>query len=422
MKKYHLFAKKLHYVVSAGLFLALFSCSESEDVEPIEEILPPIVLSCDYFSEDRVLINDPQRPVDYVIECWTRVEGSLQIQPGVVIAFENHAGMLVDLDSKLFEIKGTAEEPVILTGTSQLKGHWKGLYFTEAHNQSNIIEHAIIEYAGSELLKSSSPALGGSVALRNVSSTTRQSLTLNHVEITNGGGYGLDLTTNANVSVSNLTITGNEEMPIKVAANKVHLLDQASTFAGNTEDVVNIVSNNHEIENMTVSWTKLDVPYLVDGRVHIKEDGHLTVEEGVEIQFQSGGYLQAAAHLPPYNVSLKILGTADNPVHLIAANGTNWGGIYYSFTQEDNRITHAIIENAKGDFPVGNLSNSGAIYMHANPRITVSNTTFTNLPNDAFYAYTGGSDAQPELPNLTRDNNTYTNLGGNELGWGNGRE
>ncbi|SFU20194.1 hypothetical protein SAMN04489724_0265 [Algoriphagus locisalis] len=422
MKTYPLLAKKIHYVLATVLCISLFSCEKSEDEDPVEEILPPIVLACDYFNSSQILVNDPQRPVDYVIECWTRVQGSLEIQPGVVIAFEQDAGMLVDLDNQLFEIRGTEQEPVILTGTVQQKGHWRGIYFTEAHNPSNLISNTIIEYAGSELLKSSSPSLGGSLALRNVSGTPPQNLTLESVEISSGGSYGLDLTTNSVVSVSNLTITANEGVPVKVAANKAHLLDQNSTFTGNSSDFVNIVSDNYEIEEMTVSWKQLDVPYLVDGRVHIKEGGHLTIEEGVEILFHPDGYLQTAALLPPYDVSLKILGTASNPVLLHAANGTNWGGIYYAFTQEDNRITHTIIEEAKGDFPVGNLTNSGAIYMHADPRLSVTNSAFNDLPNHAFYAYTGASTSAPDLLNFTRSDNSFTNLGGNELGWGNGRD
>lgn len=421
MKTYPFLVKKIHYALAAVLCLSLISCEKNEDEEPVEEILPPILLACDHFNTAQVLVNDPQRPVDYIIECWTRVQGSLEIQPGVVIAFEEDAGMLVDLDNQLFEISGTEQEPVILTGTVQQKGHWRGIYFTEAHNPSNIISHTIIEFAGSELLKSSSPTLGGSIALRGVSGTPPQNLTLDHVEISNGGSYGLDLTTNSLVSLSNLTITANEGVPVKAAANQAHLLDQTSTLSGNSSDFVNIVSENYEIQDMTVSWKQLDVPYLVDGRVHIKEGGHLTIEEGVEIQFQPEGYLQTAALLPPYDVSLQILGTSNNPVHLLAANGSNWGGIYYSFTQEDNRITHAIIEQAKGDFPVGNLTNSGAIYMHADPRLSVTNTSFADLPNHAFYAYTGASTLQPDLPNFTSSNNTFTNIGGNELGWGGGR-
>lgn len=391
--------------------VTLSNCSKDCDCDPGPEQveLPPIELACDYFSEDRVLTNDPQRPVDYLISCWSRVEGSLSIEPGVIIEFENHAGLLVDLDDKVFEIKGTSEEPVVLTGTTKQKGYWRGIFFTEAHNPNNIIEHTIIEYAGSQNLTSSSPIYEGSLALRGVSGTTPQALTLNHVEISNGGSVGLDyhgIEKNATVSTSNLTITGNEGVPVKVSAEMAHIFDNTSLYAGNASDFFNITTSYYEIEDQTVTWQKLDVPYLVDGRVSIAEGGHLTIEAGVEMQFKSGAYLQPYGFLPPYNLSLKILGTATEPVHLKAHNGTNWGGIQFGFTQEANIISHAIIENAKGDFPVGNIQNTGAIYLHARPALSIENTVFKDLQNCVFYGY--GTNP---FENVTVSNLTFENVG-----------
>ena len=427
MKTQFVLASKLSCYFILGLLFFIFSCDEKEDIEPIEEILPPIVLDCDYFQEDRILTNDPQRPVDYIVECWARVEGSLSIEPGVVIAFENHAGFYVDLDNKVFEIRGTTEEPVVLTGASQQKGYWRGIYLAEAHNPNNIIEHTVIEYAGSQALTSTSPVYEGSLALRGVSGTPPQALALDHVEIRNGGSFGLDyhgIQTNAIVSVSNLVITGNEGVPVKVSAEMTHIFDNTSSYSGNASDFLNITASNYQIEDKTVAWQKLDVPYLVDGRVEVAEGGHLTIEAGVEMEFKSEGHIMASGFLPPYNLSLKIQGTAADPVHLKAHNGTNWGGLYYSFTQENNIIDHAVIEHAKGDIPSGNIQNTGAIYMHANPKLTVTNTTFQDLPNYAFFAYTGASSNQPELPNLSRSSNSYLNVAKGEsslgyLGWNN---
>src|SRR5690554_4616127 len=210
-----IFKQKHRFSTLAVASLILFSCSSDDegiiDDDPVVE-LPPIVLDCDYFSEDRILTDDPQRPVDYVITCYANVQGSLKIESGVVIEFENHAGLRINLDNKIFEIKGTATNPVTLTGTSKQKGHWRGIYLTEAHNQNNLIEHTVIEYAGSQNLTETSPIYEGSLAIRGVSGTPPQALTLNHVEIKNGGSVGLDfhlIKKNATVSTSNLTITGN---------------------------------------------------------------------------------------------------------------------------------------------------------------------------------------------------------------------
>ena len=97
--------------MALGLFM-LFSCSSDDDGHFDDEQLdlPPIVLDCDYFSEDRILTDDPQRPVDYIIPCYADVQGSLRIEPGVVIEFEKHAGLWINLDSNNLEIKGNIYE------------------------------------------------------------------------------------------------------------------------------------------------------------------------------------------------------------------------------------------------------------------------------------------------------------------------
>ncbi|PVW16275.1 hypothetical protein [Marixanthomonas spongiae] len=395
--------------------LMLSSCSKDDDTikddSNPDELLPAIVLECDYFKEDRVLKNDTLRPVDYVIPCWTTVNGNLKVEPGVVIAFENDAGMFIDMDNHIFEVKGTAENPVIFTGTSKQNGHWRGLYFSTAHNPNNKIEHTIIEYAGSEPLKPTSPVYEGSLAISGVSGTTPQALLMNHVKIRNSGNFGLDfsgLQTNANVTVRNLTLTENNGVAAKVTAEMAHIFDASSSYSGNEVDVVNIVRSYYEI-TQPVTWKNLDVPYLVDDRVHIKDGGHLTIAAGTELYFKPLAYLQASdgSTAGGNNLSLKVMGTATNPVLLSAANGTNWGGIYFGYTQEDNSISHAVIELAKGDFPVGNIENTGAIYMHASPKLAVANTLFKDLPNCAFYGYT-----TDPFENLTLSNVSFNNVGG----------
>lgn len=423
--------KKMFWKDASLLFLLGFgmltftmsSCSEEKcDCGPDEEeqlLLPPIALDCDYFTQDRVLVNDPDRPVDYLIDCYMKIGGDVQIQiePGVVIAFEADAGMNFR-DVVRFEALGTPDEPIVFTGTSANKGHWRGLIFYSS-NSNTKLQHTVIEYAGGKAFTEMSPHYEGSVAVAHDARVA-----FDHLTVRDGGTHGLQLNGgNSEVSTSALLVTGNEGVPVKISAYHTHILDATSSFSGNASDFINVVSEYYAIEQ-TARWNKLDVPYLVDGRVHVKNGGHLSIEAGVELQFKSSAYLQAGDMLP-YDYSIRIEGSPSAPVFLTAANGSNWGGIYFSFTQEDNVIANAVIEYAKGDFPVGNLSNSGAIYMHANPKIAISNTTFQHLPNYALYAYTGAGTNRPDLPNLSLDSNSFVNVAkGNEedshLGWGNG--
>jgi len=401
-----------------GLFLIAFSSCEEEDdkVEPASKpnttAHEAIVLPCNFFETDSVLKNDSLKEVDYIIDCFMQINGDkkVRIEPGVVIEFKQDAGIRVN-DNVAFIAEGTEEKPIVFSGTGKGKGYWRGLFFSSQANNS--LAHVKVEYAAGKKFTENSPIYEGSIAV-----ATSASLNLSHVEISNGGNLALGFSGgNSSISTSNLTISENEGVAVRVCAYNAHIFDSSSTFFGNAFDYINVIKDYYEIES-TVSWKKLAVPYLIDDRVHITDNGFLTIEAGAELLFRENGYLQAAGNLPPYNYALNIMGTSAEPVKLSGYNQVNWGGIYYSFTQENNLIKHAIIEGAKGDIAVGNITNTGAIYMHADPKLTIEDTEFKDLPNCAYYAYTGASTNQPPMPNFSATNLTLTNVAGGEFCWG----
>ncbi|HKL03216.1 MAG TPA: hypothetical protein VJ911_06050 [Cryomorphaceae bacterium] len=413
-----LFKGKL--LLLAGIcLLTATGCEEDEVEEPSPEPTPTAqsaeVIPCDYFETNRVLVNDTLKDVDYVIDCFIYAFGTTQIiiEEGVTIEFTEDAGIFMDDNSRLIA-EGTAEAPITFSGTEKTKGSWRGIFIDSYGDNS--IQHAKIEYAGGTPFSSTSPVYQGSIAV-----ASNSKLDLSHVEVMNGSSTGLDLTGHsAEVSTDNLTVSGNEGSAVRVCGYQAHIFNNTSTFVGNASDYINIVENYYEIET-TANWKKLDVPYLVDNRIHVKDGGHLTLEAGVEVLFKEDAYLQAAGMFP-YDYSLNISGTPADPVRLLAHGDNGWGGIYYSFTPESNIVKHAIIDGARGDISVGNITNSGAIYMHADPQLTIENTEFRNLPNCAYYAYTGASNNAPDLPNFTAQNITLTDVLGAEFCWGDGSE
>src|SRR5690606_12684175 len=91
------------------------------------------------------------------------------------------------------------------------------------------------------------------------------------------------------------------------------------------------------------------------------------------------------------------------------------------FTQENNVLQRAVTELTNEDYSVCNHHNSGAIYKHVDERITFSNTTYRNLPIYACDDYTGAGQKQLLQLNLSLGNNTFTDVGKGQLGWGDGR-
>lgn len=406
-------------MIIGGICLLTITSCEEDEVEPPTPAPTPApaatVLPCDFFETDRILVNDTTKDVDYIIDCFIYANGSTEItiEEGVTIEFAEDAGIFMDDNSRLIA-EGTAEAPITFSGTDKTKGSWRGI-FIDSYGD-NAIRHATIAYAGGAAFSSTSPVYQGSIAV-----ASNSKLELSHVEVVNGNSTGLDLTGHsADVSVNNITVTDHEGTAVRICGYQAHIFDQSSSFVGNASDYINITEYYYEVQT-TANWKKLDVPYLVDSRLQVKDGGHLTIEAGVEVFFKEEAYLQAAG-LFPYEYSLNISGTAAEPVMLSAFGDNGWGGIYYSFTPEINVIEHAIIDGARGDIPVGNITNTGAIYMHADPQLTIENTEFRNLPNCAYYAYTGASNNAPDLPNFSASNISLTNVAGAEFCWGDGSE
>src|SRR5690625_6839078 len=85
--KQSFFKNVLYLFIISGLF-NLTSCSSDDDTadingDPIGEILPPLNL-CDIMHDegDLILTNDPNRPVDYIVNCVVDVkQRKMTIEP-----------------------------------------------------------------------------------------------------------------------------------------------------------------------------------------------------------------------------------------------------------------------------------------------------------------------------------------------------
>src|SRR5690606_24894615 len=132
--------------------LMLFSCSSEDDSidGPIGEVVPPIILDCSYFDENPNvhLTDDPNAPVDYIISCDPKINGDFTIDAGVVIEFESEAGLILGKEANgKIQMNGTAEKPIILTGTQKAKGSWRGIQIS-SDNPANQMNYVTVEYAG----------------------------------------------------------------------------------------------------------------------------------------------------------------------------------------------------------------------------------------------------------------------------------
>ncbi|MGO1585896.1 MAG: hypothetical protein ACTHXJ_07980, partial [Mesonia sp.] len=176
----------------------------------------PITLDCNYFQKNpnTILKDNPKAKIDYIITCWTKIDGKLSIDPGVVIAFDQGAGIEFK-DKSSFSMQGTAEKPIILTGKENTAGFWRGIY-TYSPSSNNIMSYVTIDYAGGGNSKS---ALA---IYREASSLTMENCTVSNSKFT-GMYIKDDVASNVdNINIKNSIFTKNN-IPVVTNITRLRL-------------------------------------------------------------------------------------------------------------------------------------------------------------------------------------------------------
>ena len=260
----------------ALLGFCFVSCEEDEEPEPEPGTTSggTVTLDCDYFTTARVLADNPDVAVDYLVPCRAEVTASLVIEPGVVIAFATDAGLRIRGQGSISAI-GQLQEPIVFQGETETKGSWTGI-LVETNNVSNQLSQVEVKHAGGAAFTSIYRA--GSVTL---GSNSRLSLT--NSLITEGETYGLS----ANCGDCKLEFMGNvindTETPVVIASLMAHSLGGNGDMAGNTNDFVEVLIGSSGITD-EVAWQMLSIPYRVVqpglfSNLVVGASGGLTIEE-----------------------------------------------------------------------------------------------------------------------------------------------
>lgn len=390
--------RNLSLLFIAGIVLSsvMTGCKKDDDIV----VLEPITLDCNYFSTDRTLTDDPDRPVDYIITCVMNIgSADIVIEPGVVIHFEAGAGISLDGSGSLKAV-GTATNKITFSSEDKVKGSWKGL-FIDGVSVNNIFDYCVIEYAGSA-------GFGGD-RLSAVTMWAGSKLTVKNTTISNSAGNGLDATAGGGgLTHQNNIYKDNTKAGLRVSPDNAYKADLASSYTGNGEDVVQIFQNTQEFPTGTLR--KLNVPYRVlamgagNSVNGIRVDGDLTIEPGTTIEFgtSTGIYVKGTS-------SLKAVGTASQPITFtgITATAGSWGGIYFDASLSVlNEVSYATIEYAGSDAFLG------SILMYNKPMLKVNNVTFKDISSCGMYARPSISAPNP---NLTEADNTFTRVAGGNI-------
>jgi hypothetical protein len=400
IKKNYLRMKKLNtkfFVLFLGVAVNAFIACKKEKPKPVDTT--PLTLPCDYFSTNRTLVNDTNKVVDYIINCVMSVDANIVIEPGVVIHFTENAGIIVN--SGFFKAVGTADKPIIMRGTLDLHGYWKGIYFQNKSVQ-NELTYTHISGAGSSAFDSNDDK--GSVIL------FKAKLKMNNSKIEKSGHFGFNAPYDeCEFDLKNTYFANCLKAPINILPQYMSLMDPSNLYSNNAEEHIAVVLAGYNLKGNT-TIKALSIPYKIyQGAGFYEwlfvEDGLVTFEGPVVLKF---GDITGLRVEP--NGGIRFEGSASSPALLTGSSSTSgaWKGIYFNASQLNNVLNHTIIEYT-GSIAEGFKYGIG---MWNSPKISISNSTFRNIDGCAIFDY---NNANNPNPNLTLTNISYSNVSGGNM-------
>lgn len=262
----------------------------------------------------------------------------LTLSPGVTIIFS--AGTELSISgNQVLVAKGTAAEPILLTGLEPSRGYWTGVAFGSTLLPDSVLDYVTIEYAGS----TQSDRNGAGIKMTADSRGVRASITNTTVRESQGWGMWLPGTAILGAFVKN-TLTENTLGPASVSTEIVSVLDAGSTYKGNDRDELVVMDR---AVSKTATWAALDVPYYVNTGVRLAGTSAVpvdwTIAPGTTFIMAS----EAAIESTEWSAIIAA-GTAAKPIRFSGAEPLRgyWQGLTFGSNNTRNVLSNVTVEHA----------------------------------------------------------------------------
>jgi len=364
-------------------------------------------------------LNDDQSWVElsddasYLFEGDINIKAALDIAAGALLEFEEGVTMTVESEGALVA-SGSESKPIIFTSANISDGQkWGGLRI-ESSSTKNELDYVEISHAGGDdSFIYISGYLSGSIGL-----VDNARLKLTNSTIENSASHGLVMASKAKLeSFSNNNFTNNSNYPVYTPANLLGLMDNASTFTDNGDNVVAVYKSTFDAEasytdTADPKWVALSgtAKYLFLGDLTINDD--LIVEAGAYLAFdeQVSAYVNSGG-------SLVAVGTADSKITFSAYNQSgsdNWGGIVFK-SDDSNELSYAEVSYAGNDESLIYKSGYYAanIGVSDNSVLSITNTTVSNSKSYGLVIHGGATvnskvQADADRIDVITDANTFS--------------
>lgn len=263
-----------------------------------------------------------------------RVEAALDVRPGTTVRLAQGASIQVTTGS--LDSAGTEEAPIVFEGQTAEPGFWGGIAFGSVSPDNKLTHTTLTDFCTSSFQFND-----WGITVQG-DTTSPGSLVMTNVNVQNCAGIGLSITAGGTIAGStNVSFSDVDDFPVAVPFQQAQEIDPSFVMAGNTKAAVHVTRGRLET---TASWQALDVPYQVAPSGGVEEGGALTLEAGVEVQFEQDATLHTR------DGSISVLGTADAPVMLMGVEDIAgyWGGLAFQSLSTSNVVQNAVIANAGG--------------------------------------------------------------------------
>ncbi|MFK8055865.1 MAG: hypothetical protein AB8F78_07070 [Saprospiraceae bacterium] len=313
------------------------------------------VLIDDDIDEDRTLTNQFEDPlaVDYLVtdSDW-KIFAGLNIDPGVRIAFTADSRMFIENGGYVVADGGPAADQIHFQGEVERSGHWRGIGVLSADTR-NSLSYVTVRHTGS----SDNWVSNQRAAIGLYELSTRGQLSLSHVVISDGEGFGLYIPGGGIYragtlrSVEALEVYNMSQSAVHITIQAADLLPAGILLAGNGFDGVEISNSRIEAsEEISLGSIGNGQSFLlpkglvISGELLLRPDTRFLMGAGTSIEVRTGATMQ-------------VLGSETGPVSIAgeAPNAGHWQGIAYFSSDSRNLIRHARISNGGSSAIYGTL-------------------------------------------------------------------
>jgi len=330
------------------------------------------------------IIEDPTVP-DYIVTSNLTMSAKLKIDPGVRIAVTSDALIRITSNGSI-EAVGTSAEPIVISGTSDLAGFWRGIRL-ESNNLENTIDHLHVSGSGSNNISSGRP--------RTALQLETARLNLKNSTFTKNDGFGVSINgASSRMPMENNQFSDNSLGAMAITIAQMRDIDAGTDF-NNQEIVLSGTDLNLNTDHIWIA--PLNGIYRFSANINIHDN--VTIGEGATLTFDNNVLMRFMS-----GSRLIVTGTASNPVVFRGSLpiAGSWRGIMVESPNLENHIEHAEFHHA-GHSNLQSGFGKAAVGLGSNARLGFKNVHFDNI--DGFGIYIRYDNNVAPFRDLTFGNN-----------------